>query len=120
MRHNVHMLSTQPQGIGELLTAAVLDELDRHGAEEHLPLVRWKFGDLDDRTITGVVYDDESWTVSSAWAASLGLEPLEPLEPLAPSGSVAPSRIRSWRLLDGPWTITLRGIADATEDDDED
>jgi hypothetical protein len=110
MRHNVHMLSTQPQGIGELLTAAVLDELDRHGAEEHLPLVRWKFGDLDDRSITGVVHDDANWTVSTAWAASLGLEPADPSDPV---------RIRRWQLLDGPWTISLTGIADATEDDED-
>ncbi|CAN5182966.1 hypothetical protein BH09ACT1_BH09ACT1_24620 [soil metagenome] len=119
MRHNVHMLDTQPQGIGELLTAAVLDELDRHGAEEHLPLVRWKFGDLDDRSITGVVLDDRNWTVSSAWAASLGLEPagLEPAG-LEPGESDDPHRIRRWRLLDGPWTISLTGIADGTEDDE--
>ncbi len=91
--------------LAESLTSAVFDELDRHGIEGSLPLVRWKMKLSNDGfVVEGVLARDDYAQIGARWALALGL----PTEPAVNSDG---SRV--WALQSNTWNIVLIGRDDS-------
>lgn len=85
--------------LSESLTSAVFDELDGHGAEAGLPLVRWK---LDNGpaglVIVGTISRDDSHEVAARWVRALGMDD---------TSTVEDDGTRVWNSVAGPWKLTI-------------
>lgn len=85
--------------LAESLTSALFDELDGHGSQDGLPLVRWK---LDNGpaglVIVGTISRDDSHEVAARWVKALGMDDVSRVED---DGS------RIWATTVGPWNLRI-------------